>query len=269
MVIPNFIQVRIRMQTPAALLIIASLIATPAVAELYKWVDKNGRITYSDTPPPADAKRVEKKRFLDRVAEGDGLSFATQNAMKKHPVFLFATDCGEPCDKGKALLAKRGVPHALKNPETNVVDGNELKKLVGALEVPALQVGKNGIKGFNESAWHATLDAAGYPKSAGPLKAGAVKEFKDFPSVDSKAKSRKEEIRKQNHGNETAGGGRGNSAHAAEPTDNAPRFTNKADPNARSGPYHEPELPESAKNNRPPIPAGQQKTPEQLANEEK
>jgi len=192
------------MQTSAALLVLISLIATSAGAELYKWVDKNGKITYSDSPPPADAKRVEKKRFIDRVAEGDGLSFATQNAMKKHPVFLFANDCGELCDKGKALLAKRGVPHALKNPEKNIVDGNELKKLVGALEVPTLQVGKYAIKGFNESAWHGALDAAGYPESAGPLKAGSVKESKDANFVDGKAKSRQEEIGGgQNPGNET------------------------------------------------------------------
>ncbi len=241
------------MQTPAVLLILVSLITTPALAELYKWVDKNGRITYSDTPPPAGAKRVEKKRFIDRVTEGDGLSFASQNAMKKHPVFLFATDCGEPCDKGKALLAKRGVPHSLKNPEKNIIDGNELKKLVGALEVPTLQVGKNGIKGFSESAWHAALDTAGYPKSAGPFKAGAVKETKDTNSAETTAKSRKEEIGGgQNQANGTAGGaggGRENNANAADPKDNAPAYTNKADPNARSGPYHEPELPPSASNN--------------------
>ncbi len=238
------------MKKLAALLLGLSLISTSAVAELYKWIGKDGKVNYSDTPPPADAKRVEKKRLNDRVSEGDGLGFASQNAMKKYPVFLFATDCGDPCDKGKALLAKRGVPHTLKNPEKNIVDGNELKKLVGALEVPALQVGKNGIKGFNESAWHAALDAAGYPRSAAPLKANAVKESKDANNTDSK-KSRKEEIAGgQNQATGAAGGGgggRGNSSGDAK--DLTPSFTNKADPNARSGPYNEPDLPPSATNN--------------------
>ena len=256
------------MKKLAVLLLGLSLIATSAVAELYKWVGKDGKVTYSDTPPPADAKRVEKKRLNDRVAEGDGLSFATQNAMKKHPVLLFATDCGDPCDKGKALLAKRGVPHTLKNPEKNIVDGNELKKLVGALEVPALQVGKNGVKGFNEAAWNAALDAAGYPKSAGPFKAGAVKESKVTNSANGQAKSRKEEIGGgQNQANATAGGGgggQGSSANSGNPKDNAPASTNKADPNARSGPYHEPELPESAKNNKQPIQVDPRKTPEEM-----
>lgn len=236
------------MKKPVVLLFALSLIATSAAAELYKWVDKNGKINYSDTPPPADAKRVEKKRLNDRVTEGDGLAFATQNAMKKYPVFLFATDCGEPCDKGKTLLAKRGVPHTMKNPEKNLADGNELKKLVGALEVPALQVGKNGIKGFNESAWHAALDAAGYPKAAAPLKANAVKESKDANSVNTKPKSRKEEIGgAQDQANTAAG--RGGGSKGANLQDLTPAFSNKADPNARSGPYHEPDLPASANNN--------------------
>lgn len=238
------------MKKLTVLLLGLSLVATSAVAELYKWVGKDGKTTYSDTPPPADAKKVEKKRLNDRVSEGDGLGFASQNAMKKFPVSLFATDCGEPCDKGKALLAKRGVPHTVKNPEKNIVDGNELKKLVGALEVPSLQVGKSGIKGFNESAWNAALDAAGYPKSAAPLKADTVKESKNTNSADNKAKSRSEEIGGgQGQAGGTAGGGAGNNAKAGGTKDLTPASNNAADPNARSGPYHEPELPPSATDN--------------------
>ncbi len=32
------------------------LAAVPATAALYKWVDANGRVTYSDQPPPANVK---------------------------------------------------------------------------------------------------------------------------------------------------------------------------------------------------------------------
>jgi uncharacterized membrane protein YgcG len=251
------------MKKSAALLLVLALFATPAIAELYKWVGKDGKITYSDTPPPADAKKVEKKRLNDRVSEGDGLAFATQDAMRKFPVFLFATDCGEPCDKGKALLAKRGVPYTAKNPEKNIMDGKDLKKLVGALEVPALQVGKNGIKGYNEPAWNAALDAAGYPKSAAPLKANAIKESKDTNATDAKPKSRKEEIGGQNQAAGAgggAGGGGGNNGGGGNAKDLNPAFTNKADPNARSGPYHEPDLPPSAtKNDHGPQPELTQK----------
>jgi hypothetical protein len=35
----------------------ALAISTGAVAQLYKWVDKDGRITYSDQPPPAQQSK--------------------------------------------------------------------------------------------------------------------------------------------------------------------------------------------------------------------
>ena len=249
----------------AALFLGLSLIGTPAVAELYKWIGADGKINYSDTPPPADAKKVEKKRLNDRVNEGDGLDFATRNASKKYPVVLYVSDCGAPCDQARALLAKRGVPHVEKNPEKNLADGKELRKLVGTLVVPDLQVGQNTpLKGFDEGTWNAALDAAGYPKSAAPLKANTAKESKDSNSADAKAKPRKEDIgggkalpNAANSGGAAGaggaaggGGGGGNSGKdKAAGSNEAPAFSNKADPNARTGPYHEPDLPSGATKN--------------------
>jgi hypothetical protein len=42
--------------TLAALAASTLLAAGPAVAVLYKWVDANGRISYSDQPPPGNVK---------------------------------------------------------------------------------------------------------------------------------------------------------------------------------------------------------------------
>lgn len=35
------------------------LLALPVCAELYKWTDENGKIHYSDQPPPANVKKSE------------------------------------------------------------------------------------------------------------------------------------------------------------------------------------------------------------------
>src|SRR5581483_3821594 len=40
----------------AALLCAAALMASPAHAALWKWVDSNGRVVYSDIPPSGDVK---------------------------------------------------------------------------------------------------------------------------------------------------------------------------------------------------------------------
>ena len=45
--------------------------AATVTAQVYKWVDKDGKVQYTDTPPPLDAKGVPKK--IDaRPAAGAG-----------------------------------------------------------------------------------------------------------------------------------------------------------------------------------------------------
>ena len=36
-------------------------VALTAQAQLYRWTDESGKVHYTDTPPPASAKNVEKK----------------------------------------------------------------------------------------------------------------------------------------------------------------------------------------------------------------
>lgn len=36
--------------------LLSSLVAGPAVAALYKWVDANGKVVYSDQPPPGNVQ---------------------------------------------------------------------------------------------------------------------------------------------------------------------------------------------------------------------
>ena len=135
---------------------------------LYRWVDSEGRVHYSDTPPPPSAKQVEKKRLKGAPAEDTSqLPYATQMAAKNFPVTLYITDCGDACTKARSLLAKRGIPFSEKNAQ-QPDDQEELSKLLGGqLEVPVLKVGNNVVRGYEESQWHSALDIAGYPKSAG------------------------------------------------------------------------------------------------------
>lgn len=47
--VPHFMSI-------ATALAIAALVALPAQAALYKWIDASGRVVYSDQPPPGDVK---------------------------------------------------------------------------------------------------------------------------------------------------------------------------------------------------------------------
>jgi len=139
---------------------------TAHAADVYRWVDKDGSVHYSDAPPPSSAKESELRRLGTNAIDVDKLPYATRDAAKKNPVTLYASNCGNLCDGARQLLAKRGIPFTSKNPEATPADAETLKKLIGVLEVPVLVVG-NGtpLKGFEAGAWNSALDNAGYATS--------------------------------------------------------------------------------------------------------
>lgn len=143
------------------------LVSGMAVAAgMYRWTDENGKIHYTDTPPPVTARSVEKRKLGDQPGSGP-VPYEVQQAVKKYPVTLFNSDCGASCTDAKALLAKRGVPFTENIPDTNPAAAEALRKITGGeLLVPVLVVGTDTIKGFEEGQWNAVLDMAGYPKSA-------------------------------------------------------------------------------------------------------
>jgi glutaredoxin len=90
-------------------------------------------------------------------------------ASRRNPVTLFTgTACGDPCDKGRDLLTRRGVPYTERDAQKNPEDQEALKKAAGGLDVPYLLVGTSGMKGFEEDTWNASLDGAGYPRTRLP-----------------------------------------------------------------------------------------------------
>ena len=50
------------------LLILLTLLSANAFAEYNKWVDADGRMTYSDRPPPANAKTILKQHITPDTA---------------------------------------------------------------------------------------------------------------------------------------------------------------------------------------------------------
>ena len=154
-------------------LLCCTLAGLAQAGELFRWVDADGKVHYTDQPPPASAKKVEEKKLTGSTIDTSQLPYATQQAVKKSPVTLYANDCGEPCTQARNHLVQRGIPFTSKNPQTTPTDAEALTKLVGAAYVPVLVVGSAVSKGYEKGAWDAALDTAGYPKSALPRKAPA------------------------------------------------------------------------------------------------
>ncbi|WP_298624692.1 DUF4124 domain-containing protein [uncultured Zoogloea sp.] len=140
--------------------------ALPAAAQTaYRWVDKDGRVQYSDQPPPQEVKQFEERKVQPNKGNAQ-LPFATRKAAETYPVALYTgRECGKPCDDGRALLNQRGVPFSETKLET-AEDVAAFKARFGKEPfVPTLTVGRETEMGFAASAWNGLLDNAGYPAS--------------------------------------------------------------------------------------------------------
>ena len=174
-----------------AALALAIAASSAGAAQLYRWVDEKGNVEWRDTPPPANAKKVEQRNVGSNTIETSNMPYSVQQAMKNYPVTLWTFDCGDPCTKASSHLTKRGIPHTVrysnKEPEA-------LKKLTGGTEVPVLVVGSQVQKGYLDTTWDSLLDSAGYPKTPPPgMKAQVTtKSETKAKGSDSAAKSKSE-----------------------------------------------------------------------------
>ncbi len=155
---------RIALACGAAAALIAACVAAQA-QQVYRYVDKDGRVIYSDRAPPSDSKEVQAKRLSPNFIENNDVPVATAQAAQRFPVTLYTFACGTVCQNAEALLNRRGIPFSTVNVE-DPKGAELLQKLTGAQQAPVLQVGEKLVaKGFNEARWTAMLDDAGYPKS--------------------------------------------------------------------------------------------------------
>lgn len=127
--------------------------------KLYKWIDKDGNVSYHDQPPSDGTYRVEEKNI---GLKGDARG--ADEASQKFPVVLYsAAKCGS-CDAARIYLRNRGVPFTEKNVEGDRKLQDELIKQGGGLSVPTIMIGTKIMRGYLESLLEGELDQAGYPK---------------------------------------------------------------------------------------------------------
>ena len=97
----------------------AAVIATVTAAQqqVYRYVDKDGKVIYSDRAPGPDGKEVQAKRLSPNYIENNDTPIATVQAAQRFPVTLYTFACGTVCQNAEALLNRRGVPFTTVNVE--------------------------------------------------------------------------------------------------------------------------------------------------------
>jgi hypothetical protein len=142
-----------------ALMLLAA--ALPAAAQnAYRWVDKDGRVQYSDQPRPRPSRSSRSARSSPTGQRPAALRHP--QGRRDFPVTLYTgRECGKPCDDGRALLTKRGVPFSETKLETTD-DVAAFKARFGKdpSPPPSPSARRNGLR---PPAWNGLLNNAGYP----------------------------------------------------------------------------------------------------------
>lgn len=148
-----------------AIILACCLAASVHAGELYRSIDTQGRVHYSDRPL-AGTDDIEQLHLGQPPAPDASLPYETQRAMQYFPVTLYVSaGCGSPCQSAREFLQQRGIPFTEKQVATQE-DLDSFRKLSGGDSVPAATVGRAWLRGFLASDWNKELDVAGYPKTA-------------------------------------------------------------------------------------------------------
>ncbi|MDQ7954665.1 MAG: glutaredoxin family protein [Rhodocyclaceae bacterium] len=145
----------------------ALLLAAGAASaqSLYRNVDANGRVTYTDRPPAANAQPAPVGRSGSGTAGASAqLPFELRQIVQRYPVTLYTGDDCAPCTTGRQLLQTRGIPFDERTVKSSE-DIAALERLSGRNGLPLLTIGSQQLKGYSDTEWSQYLDAAGYPKS--------------------------------------------------------------------------------------------------------
>ena len=124
------------------LILLSMLLALPASAGVYKWMDAQGRIQYSDTPPPAArATQLKLQSYTGPVQVSRAIGADSG-------VTLYTTEWCGVCKRAKAFLKQNGVP--FREWDVEKTDYGSLKfKQLGGSGVPLITVGSEKMMGFD------------------------------------------------------------------------------------------------------------------------
>jgi glutaredoxin len=143
----------------------ALLVVVPSHAQ-YKVVSPDGKVTYTDTPPPSSSgSKVTRLGENISVIPQVPLPLELRQPALRYPVTLYVTKVCAPCDAARQLLRQRGVPYTEKL-VVSTADVEMLERLTGARQAPSLTIGAQALQGLAADSWNSYLDSAGYPRES-------------------------------------------------------------------------------------------------------
>ena len=151
-------------QVLAASLAVLILLPFTLFADMYKWIDENGNVHYTDSPPPG--KKAKKLDLKINSITGPGVVSTIGKQSPQSPaagtakVKLYTTTWCGYCKRAKAYLQARGTSFQEIDVETSAQGQREFQAL-GGRGVPVILVGNQRMDGYSEGTLAGMLKQAG------------------------------------------------------------------------------------------------------------
>ncbi|MDO3388712.1 glutaredoxin family protein [Gilvimarinus sp. SDUM040013] len=130
------------------------LFVLPVQAEIYKWVDENGKTHYGDSKPAqADAQTIEptinsyKHQAVPDSAYGQDQEY---KLLLAKDVVMYATSWCGYCKKARRYFAKNNIDYVERDIETSEQARRDYDRLQGS-GIPLLRIGDTTMQGWSES----------------------------------------------------------------------------------------------------------------------
>jgi len=114
-------------------------------AEIYKWVDANGKVQFSDQKPES----IEAEELSFRINTYTNVTFDTSIFNVGQKVVMYSTDWCGYCKKARKYFKRNNISFTDYDIEKDKQAKKEYDKM-GARGVPVILVGKKRMNGFSE-----------------------------------------------------------------------------------------------------------------------
>jgi glutaredoxin len=146
-----------------------SMVTGAASAEIYKYVDADGKVHFTDVQPAGVASEQVDIQPINSAGGGDLKSPTKASAAvgsklvpaNKYPkVELFVTSWCGYCKKAEAYLRKRGIPFTLYDVEKDLQAARRKDSLASRKGVPFALIGDQKLIGFSAAYYDRALKQA-------------------------------------------------------------------------------------------------------------
>lgn len=161
-------------------LVYLQMSSTVLAAKLYKWVDKDGKVSYQDRPPPSEAKILQESSI-------DAEPTPAANAVDdREPVLVYTVENCDSCELLLLRLNQLNIP----TQELSLINREIQRQLLdgdNVLSAPTLRIGEKFVTDISEQNLVSELRVGGYlddPETSDPGELDDEEEAEDSEEED-------------------------------------------------------------------------------------